>query len=72
MPNRAHVSALTEEAALERQQDALNAARNLVEDSNNWLALHRLDFAKSYVEGNLEIALRLSVGADDGHIRPRA
>jgi len=39
--------------------DALDFARNSIQRSTRWLALHSLDFPKRYKEGNFEIVFKL-------------
>jgi hypothetical protein len=44
---------------LERHQDALNELAHLVEDCDNRLSLETLDLAKRYIEGRLQIYLKI-------------
>ena len=43
------------------QEDALNFARQCVEDSNRWLATYDLNFVKRYEKGELAIVIKFVV-----------
>lgn len=45
------------------QDDAINFASDCVKKWNRWLTANSIDFAKRYKEGNIEIVLKLRVGA---------
>lgn len=51
-------------ARFDSHDDALDYARNIVEDSNRWLATHALDIAERYKRGVLEVCVVCRSGSD--------
>jgi hypothetical protein len=46
------------------QNDALDFASHCVENGNRWLATHDIHFSKRYEEGEIDLVLELTIGAD--------
>ena len=52
--------------SLRSDQDIRDFVRKSVEDSKHWFATHTLNFAKSYIEGNIELVFKSCIRTDTG------